>query len=90
MIAASIGSDHYTYNPTSLTLAPEITFVEDRYVSASSLTYPEFSAGSGALSGFFGPSFTYTVVPEASSIAWAGAWVLALSGLAVRRITRKH
>jgi hypothetical protein len=78
-IAAETGSDNYTYNPTSMTTIPEITFLADRFLFGSaSLAFPTDSSG-GGLQAWFGPSFTATdatAVPEPGALALLGSGLL--------------
>jgi hypothetical protein len=86
-IAAETGSDNFTSGPTSMTTAPEITFLSDRYLASPVLTFPTQSSG-GGLQGYFGPTFTFTTgggVPEPATFAMMGVGLLAVVGLARRR-----
>ena len=49
-----------------LTTSPSITYVQDRYVSSSTLTFPG-STDAGSEPGFFGPNFLSAPIPEAST-----------------------
>lgn len=55
-------NDSYISSASSMTSAPEITFVQSVYPAAASLgfTYPSSNSTSF---GRFGPNFSYTVVP---------------------------
>jgi hypothetical protein len=66
----STSSDLVAYDVPSadVTLAPGVTYVQDRYNSGGSLAYP--GSTQGLNDGVFGPSFTFVSdVPEPS--AWA-------------------
>ena len=49
-----------------LTTSPSITYVQDRYASSSTLTFPG-STDAGSEPGFFGPNFLSAPIPEAST-----------------------
>jgi hypothetical protein len=88
-IAAETGDDRFTSGPTSMTTAPEITFLNDQYVASPVLTFPTQSSG-GGLQAYFGPTFTFTTgggggTPEPATFAMMGAGLLAVVGLARRR-----
>jgi hypothetical protein len=74
--------DEYTWDPVGFVTAPEVTFVEDRYVADGGfgLTFPDVSAG--GTTGWFGPNFKYEAVPEPATMAALG---LGLAAVAARR-----
>lgn len=61
-IAATTGSENYTWNPNGFTVAPFINFLEDKYVVSNVLAFPV--NGPSGFNGFFGPNFTAAPVPE--------------------------
>ncbi|MGM3308258.1 DUF4082 domain-containing protein [Anabaena sp. WFMT] len=67
-IAATTGSENYTWNPINFTVDPAINYVTDVFSSSSTLVFPD--QGSSTVSqGFFGPNFKYTTsVPEPASL----------------------
>jgi hypothetical protein len=85
-IAAETGADNYTFNPTSLTTSPEITFLADRFLFGSAtLAFPSDSSG---VQGWFGPSFTATdatATPEPATFALLGSGLAALAAIVRRR-----
>jgi hypothetical protein len=75
IIAATTGSENYTWNPNGFTVDPAINFINDVYQSSSTLVLPE--VGTSGVNGWFGPNFkTAESVPEPLTLggtALAGA-----------------
>jgi len=86
-IAAVTGSENYTWNPVGFVVAPDISFVLDRWSGpTTSLTYPSSSSGLGMLVGIFGPNFEYVQsIPEPSTFALVMLGALVLGHPRARR-----
>jgi hypothetical protein len=87
VIAAASGTENYTWDPIGLSSAPEVTWVEDRYLFGSVLAFP--ADGPNGRIGIFGPNFEFgpavSSVPEPSTLALAGAGLAGMAGAALRR-----
>lgn len=83
-IAATMGLENYTWNPTGFIVDSNISYVTDRYTESSSLVFPGETGGDGTI-GWFGPNFMLeqTSIPEPSTIGLLGAGLLGI--LALRR-----
>jgi hypothetical protein len=83
-IAATTGSENYTWNPTGFVVDLNLSFVADRYTSSSSLVFPTDTSGDGTI-GWFGPNFMFEAapIPEPSTFGLLGAGLLGL--IALRR-----
>jgi len=94
IIAASTGpdtptnpGDPFVYNPLAFSTAPEITFIEARFIASPALAFP---VDSQASEGYFGPNFKFeaaAAVPEPS--AFFSAATAGLVGLGVARRRRR-
>lgn len=89
-VVGSQGGEGYTYYTSGMTVAPEITFIEDAWIYlGNSSNDPLFEPnttdgiGLGAGGGFFGGNVEFT--PEPGTLALAGPALLGLFGLARRR-----
>jgi hypothetical protein len=85
VIAGETSSEYFTQNPLSSFIAPEISYVEDRYQfpQSSTLVYPADT--SNITGSYFGPSFEFTdVTPEPSTFA------LIFAGLGVAALRRRR
>ncbi len=80
-IAAETSGDNYSWNPTGFTENPDITFVEDRYTSSSTLVFPTTSSFNGSEKGWFGPNFATTAVPIPGALWLLGSGLVGLAGL---------
>jgi hypothetical protein len=89
-IAAATDTDNYTWDPSGLVSAPQVTWLQDAFVLSSVLAFP--SGGPDEHTGIFGPNFQFSAAPEPSSMALCGA--AALTGLAFARFrsrsARRH
>ena len=92
-IVGSQGGEGYTWFVTGMTVAPEITFLQDAYYylgnsSNNPLFEPDTSDGfgQGVGGGFFGGNIEFgTATPEPGTLALAGPGLLGLIGLARRK-----
>jgi len=71
-IAATTGSENYTWDPTNIGWYAPIQYVGDRYVQSNVLAYPVDGPSGTAAYGFFGPNFNARVVPEPGTISALG------------------
>ncbi|MDZ8051209.1 MAG: PEP-CTERM sorting domain-containing protein [Aulosira sp. ZfuVER01] len=63
VIAATTGSENYTWNPNGFTVDPAINLINDIYKSSAALAFP--TDGPDQVKGYFGPNFkTAESVPE--------------------------
>ena len=62
--------DLYTFNPTSFSTDPAITFVQDGYANGNSLQFPGFPGDGDA--GYFGTNFLFTTAFLPSLLAGVG------------------
>ncbi len=83
-IAAVTGSEKYTWDPTGFATDPAITYLRDRWIAGSTLTFPT-STDNLAGGGYFGPNFD--TVPEPASVLLIGS---GLTGLALLRRRRRQ
>jgi hypothetical protein len=81
-IAGTTGSDNYTFNPNGFSTISQIQFVANAYRESSTLVFPD--EGSTASTGYFGPNFAVSTVPEPSTYALMIPALL-IVGTAVRR-----
>jgi hypothetical protein len=84
VIAGETSSEYFTQAPLNTFIAPEISYVEDRYQfpQSPSLVYPADTSNLGA--AYFGPSFEFIdATPEPST------FVLILAGLGVAALRRR-
>ena len=80
IVAGRSGTEDYTFEPFSLTIAPSVSYIEDRYIlDPGNLTFPTKSTGE---LGWWGASFTTTAVPEPTS---AGLLTIMAMGVLRRR-----
>jgi hypothetical protein len=70
-------TDTFIYQATSVTTAPEITYLDSAASGGADLSFP--SGTSWYANSFFGPNFQFTTVPEPSALALAGLGGLALA-----------
>lgn len=88
VIAATTGSELYTYDPTALATPSEITYVGSRFLQSSTLVFPD---GFNDEKGYFGPNFKFEngggAVPEPSALISAAT--ASLIGLGVVRRRRR-
>jgi hypothetical protein len=81
-------SDEYTYSPTGLVAAPEITLSPGGYwYPSATLVRPVIN---DVNVGYFGPNFGYTTVPEPGTCALLIGGGLAAAWLALRRRRRQR
>ncbi len=80
----STANDFVRLNTSSLTLAPEITYVAARTGSGSAFTFP--STTSSGFKGIFGPSFTFAAPTPAPS----SALVILLGAVPLVGVLRKR
>jgi hypothetical protein len=91
-VVAETGNADYTYNTTGFTVDPHINYLQDAYVSSSSLAFPTLSDGYTAAEGgaWFGANFeesgAVSATPEPSSILLLGTSFLAAAGIMKRKI----
>lgn len=86
VVGAQNLSDNYYFNTFgNQTVAPEITWISDRFVSGAGLAFPIF--GSGSFAGFYGGNFSFGTVVPVSPAALLGTGGLACFGVfgAIRR-----
>lgn len=57
-IAATTGSENYTYDPTGFAVDPNINYLGTAYTVSSSLVFPSFDSFD-TTKGYFGPNFDY-------------------------------
>jgi hypothetical protein len=81
-IAAAMGADQYTWDPTGFTVNSNITFGQNYYVVSDTLVLPTGTDGSSTI-GYFGPNMNVVPIPGA-------VWLLGsvLAGTAVLRRKR--
>lgn len=80
-IAATTGSENYTWNPIGFKVDPTINFIGDGYQQSSTLVFPAF--GPSGTQGYFGPNFKSEPVPEPLTIL--GTLAAGGIGTAMRR-----
>lgn len=73
VVGATMGSELYWYDGP-ISTAPEITFIQDQYVSSGGLAFP--SNGGTVSAGYFGANFRYAV-PEPSTWVMSGVFGVA-------------
>ncbi|WP_353269026.1 DUF4082 domain-containing protein [Gemmatimonas sp.] len=83
-IAGTTGNDNYTWNPNGFSTIAEIQFVDGAFRQSSTLVFPDQGFGGGGLTGWFGPTFAVSTVPEPSTYALMIPALLFV-GTAVRR-----
>jgi hypothetical protein len=84
-IAATTGTDNYTYSTGGFTVDPRITYVTDVFRQSATLVFPDDGCCSTD-NGYFGPNFLIgdnQAVSEPATLALLGAGLLGLA--AVRR-----
>jgi hypothetical protein len=82
-IAATTGSEDYTWDPIGFVTDSRVQFVADSFTFSSSLVFPVNSVG---LTGWFGPNFAIgAAVPEPSTYAMLGSAIAALAMLRRRK-----
>lgn len=87
VIGARLGPDDWAVGlASSITTAPEVSFVGGRLVHESSLAFPYETAAALEV-GFFGPNFQFEPVPEPATML-AGALLLLPFGVQVVRSFR--
>jgi hypothetical protein len=69
-------TDTFIYQATSVTTAPEITYLDSAASGSAGLSFPSYTGWYA--NSFFGPNFQYTTVPEPSVLVLAGLGGLAL------------
>jgi len=85
-IAATTGSENYTWEPNGLTVVPQIELVQSRETSSSTLVYPE---NTDVQYGIFGPNFNIVKpVPEPASVAALGLMASGLLAPLYRRLRK--
>jgi hypothetical protein len=70
-------TDTFIYQATSVTTAPEITYLNSAASGDMSFSFPTYT--DWYPNSYFGPNFQYTTVPEPSVLALAGLGGLALA-----------
>ena len=78
-VVGETGDAEYTWNPTGVSVDPNINFVQSAYIIGPSLAFPN---GSDTNVGYFGANFLETAVPEPSNFVLLGSGLLALVGFA--------
>jgi len=82
-IAATTGSENYTWEPTGFVVDPNISFVTDAFTFSTTLVFPTSST---PLTGWFGPNFQLQAVPEPATMLLLGG---GLAGMLARRRSKK-
>lgn len=92
---AETGNADYTYFTTGFGVDPNINFIQDAFVSSTTLAFPTSSDGYTAADGgaWFGANFeesgsSSTTVPEPGSLSLLGSGLLAIVGMMRRRFAR--
>ena len=84
-VAGTTGSDFYSWENPGFTVGAGITFNRDVY-KPGGFGFPTDSEGRSAINpGIFGGNFSYTVVPEASTLTLAIVGLLGIGRLRKRR-----
>jgi len=91
-VVGSQGGEGYTWFTNGMTVAPQITFLQDAWIylgnsSNNPLYFPDTTDGygQGVGGGFFGGNVMLGTIPEPCTLALAGPALLALAGLARRK-----
>jgi PEP-CTERM motif-containing protein len=92
-VVGSQGGEGYTWFTIGMTVDPGITFLQDAWIylgngSNNPLVFPNTTDGfgQGVGGGFFGGNIMIGSVPEPSTLMLAGPALLALAGLARRKM----
>lgn len=91
VIAAETGSSDYAYYTGGFTVNPNINFIQDEYLSSSTLAFPTDSSAITAADGggWFGPNFeSTTATPEPSYIAAVTIGMLVMGMVAWKKRNR--
>jgi hypothetical protein len=79
-------TDTFIYTATSVTMAPEITYINSAASDDMGFSFPNYT--NWYPDAFFGPNFQYTTVPEPSMLALVGLGGLALAAWRRHRANR--
>jgi hypothetical protein len=83
IVTAETGSENYTWATTGFTVDPNINYIDDRFISSSTLAFPTNSSGFNGTdgnNGWFGANFQFTPVPEPTSFVLLGIGLVGLLG----------
>ncbi|HEY9700408.1 MAG TPA: PTPA-CTERM sorting domain-containing protein [Trichocoleus sp.] len=82
-VAATTGSENYTWDVLGFTVDPNITFIRDAYAGSSMLVFP--SGGPSVANGYFGPNFQFDATPVPTPALLPGLVGMGIAALHKKR-----
>ena len=85
-VAATTGTENYTWDPNGVVIDPDITFIADAFIASNVLAFPTQSNGSGLI-GWFGANIQTAAapIPEPGTLLLLGSGLCGIVGIARRR-----
>lgn len=78
-------SYHYDYNNTRV-VAPEITWLSDRYIEGANLAFPTYGYGQNSgVNGWYGGNFGFTAIPLSPAASMGLGGLACVGGVSVVR-----